>query len=240
MRRIAPSYYDADDGRNRLVIEVGARDDSRLLDVRYVRAQSVLEPLRHPGLARILDHGTLYDERPWLAMHRAHGAMLSELLAAGRLTHDETSALVRGAASILAHVHAHDIVHGNLRPHHIIVVDDDPDALAPISLAGWGSLRSPGIPVFGDPPPVNVYVAPEHLDGPIDQRADLYTLGAIAYRGLTGVFPDVARDLVDDRDPLGALVNAMLESDPRNRPTAEDVCSTLMNDAPTAKHALSA
>ncbi|MEO8549277.1 MAG: hypothetical protein ABI678_04870 [Kofleriaceae bacterium] len=205
-----------------------------------MRAQSMLEPLDHPGIARILDHGALYDERPWVASARPHGAMLAELFVQGRLTHAEATALVRGASAVLAYVHAHDIVHGSLRPHQIIVVDDDPFATVPVTLGGWASLRSPGIPAFGDPPAINVYVAPEHLHGPIDQRADLYSLGAIAYRGLTGVFPDVQRGLVDDHDPLGALVNAMLVSDPRHRPSAEEVFGTLLNDSPTGTHRLSA
>ena len=242
VRRIAPAYYDAEDPltQRRITIETGARDDSRLVDVRFVRAQAMLEPLAHPGLAQILDHGTLWDERAWVASQRPHGASLSELFAQGRLTHDEASALVRGAAGVLAYAHAHAIVHGHLRPHQILFIDDDPLATTPISIGGWASLRSPGIPAFGDPPAINVYVAPEHLHGPIDQRADLYTLGAIAYRGLTGVFPDVARDLLGTGDPLGALVDAMLAPDPRDRPTADEVHAALMHDAPTGQHQLSA
>jgi serine/threonine protein kinase len=242
VRRIAPQYYDAEDAltHQRITIETGARDDSRLVDVRFVRAQAMLQPLSHPGLAQILDHGTLWDERPWVASQRPHGAALVELFVQGRLTYDEASALVRGASEVLAYVHAHAIVHGYLRPHQIIVIDDDPCASHPISIGGWASLRSPGIPAFGDPPAINVYVAPEHLHGPIDQRADLYTLGAIAYRGLTGVFPDVARDLLGTRDALGALVDAMLAPDPRDRPTAVEVFAGLMNDSPTGQHQLSA
>ena len=242
VRRIAPSYYDAKDITNgrRITVEVGDRDDSRLVDVCFIRAQSVLEPLRHPGLARILDHGALYDNRPWIAAQRPHGAALGELFVQGRLTHDEASALVRGVASVLAYAHANEVVHGNLRPHQIIVIDDAPDALVPVSVGGWAQLRSPGIPSFSDPPAISVYVAPEHIHGPIDGRADLYTLGAIAYRGLTGVFPDVARDLIDRKDPLGEIVNAMLATDPRDRPSADEVGCALSLDAPTAQHVLSA
>jgi serine/threonine protein kinase len=242
VRKIAPSYYDAEDAitHARVTVEIGDRDDSRLVDVRFVRAQSILEPLSHPGLARIRDHGTLHDERPWLVAERPHGAALSELFLAGRLTHSETHALVRGAASVLSYVHAHEIVHGNLRPHQIIVIDEEPDAVIPVSVGGWAALRSPGIPAFGDPPAINVYVAPEHLHGPIDQRADIYTLGTIAYRGLTGVFPDVQRDLLDRKDDLGKVVNGMIAKDPRDRPTADEICRVLMSDSPTARIALSA
>ncbi|CAN5275941.1 hypothetical protein BH11MYX1_BH11MYX1_30230 [soil metagenome] len=238
VRRIAPSYYDAENITNgkRITVEVGDRDDSRLVDVRFIRSQAILGPLRHPSLARILDQGSLYDKRPWIAAQRPHGAALSELFLQGRLTRDETCAVVRGVASVLAYAHAHAVVHGNLRPHQIIITDDAPDAPVPVSVSGWAQLRAPGLPAFSDPPAISVYVAPEHMHGPIDGRADLYTLGAIAYRGLTGVFPDVARDLIDRDDPLGEIVNAMLAKDPRQRPSAEEVCATLTLDSPTARH----
>lgn len=242
VRRIAPSYYDAEDITNgqRITIEVGDRDDRRLADVRFLRSQAILAPLHHPGLAPMLDQGALYDHRPWIAARRPHGAALSELFLQGRLTRDETVAVVRGVASVLAYAHANEVVHGNLRPHQIIVIDDAPEDVISVSVSGWAQLRSPGIPSFSDPPPISVYVAPEHMHGPIDGRADLYALGAIAYRGLTGVFPDVARDLVDRDDPLGAIVNAMLAPEPRDRPNADEVLDALLLDAPTAQHELSA
>ncbi|MFT3692891.1 MAG: hypothetical protein QM831_07105 [Kofleriaceae bacterium] len=236
-RRIAPQYYEAEDvaQRHRIAIEIGQKDDTRLVDVRFVRAASLLEPMKHPGIARVIDHGALYDERPWLAMKRPHGVLLSELFGAGRLTTAEATAVVRGCASVLAYVHAEKIVHGNLRPHQIVVVDDEPHALTPVCIGGWGSLRSPGIPAFGDPPAVNIYVAPEHLVGPIDQRADIYTLGAIGYRALTGVFPDVSGDLTEPGDLLGELINGMLSKDPRRRPTAKEIVEALVAESPTLR-----
>src|SRR3569832_492785 len=72
VRRIAPQYYDAEDAltHRRITIETGTRDDSRLDDDHNDQTQTKHEPLSHPGLAQILDHGALYDERPWVASQR--------------------------------------------------------------------------------------------------------------------------------------------------------------------------
>ncbi|HEY4055849.1 MAG TPA: hypothetical protein VGM39_04545, partial [Kofleriaceae bacterium] len=115
------------------------------------------------------------------------------------------------------------IVHGSLRPHHLTLSRG-----AKVVISGWAWLRSWGIPAFGDPVSTSVYNPPEH-DGQaaIDGRADVYALGAIAYRALTGVFPDVSRDLIDNTEPLGEAIEKMLAPDPRERASAAEVVSDL-------------
>ncbi|CAN5896190.1 hypothetical protein BH11MYX2_BH11MYX2_11340 [soil metagenome] len=225
VRRVAPSCFDAEDLRtsDAVRIELASEEDSALIDVRFSRAATQLQLIEHPCIAPVLDHGVLADGRPWVASDRHPGTPLSDVLAQRKLLHHETIALVHSVATVLAHAHQHRIVHGSLRPHHLTLSRG-----AKVVISGWAWLRTACIPAFGDPVMTSVFHAPEH-DGQsaIDGRADVYALGAIAYRALTGVFPDVSRDLMDVNDPLAAAIENMLAVDPRDRASAASIAADL-------------
>ncbi len=204
----------------RVMLDVRPAEDWRLTSVQFVRAQSRLETVVHPGIAPIVGQGVLPDHRPWVASDLIDGSSLGDVLARRKLPISDAAQFVRDAAQVLAFAHHHDVVHGNLRPSQIVFATGAGRQF-PICIGAWASLRAPGIPAFGDPPATNVYVAPEHLHGAIDGRADVYALGAIAYRAVTGVFHDVDRTLLVGG--FGDLVTAMLDRDPGCRPTALEV-----------------
>lgn len=225
VRRVAPSCYDAEAlaSGTPVRIELATADDHALIDVRFSRAQAQLALVDHACVAQIIDHGVLSNGRPWVASERPAGTALSDVLAQRRLEPREVTALIYSVAQVLAFAHHRQVVHGALRPHHLTLSRG-----AKVSISGWAWLRSPGIPAFGDPANTSVYNPPEH-DGqsPIDGRADVYALGAIAYRALTGVFPDVSRDLLDPREPLGAAIENMLSLDARDRNSAAAIVADL-------------
>jgi len=225
IRRVAPSCYDAETLESGLPIriELAGEDDTALIDVRFSRACTQIERVDHPCVARMVAHGVLANGRPWVASARHPGTALSDVLAERRLLPHETVALIHSTAIVLAHAHRRQVVHGMLRPHHLTLSRG-----AKVTISGWAWLRTAGIPAFGDPISTSVYSPPEH-DGTseIDGRADLYALGAIAYRALTGVFPDVSRDLIDLNDPLGAAIDGMLAPDVRDRASAASIANDL-------------
>ncbi|MFN0248505.1 MAG: serine/threonine protein kinase [Kofleriaceae bacterium] len=222
---MAPNCYDAEaiSSGTPVRIELASEADSALIDIRFTRAQLLLVHVDHPHVAKIIDHGVLSNGRPWVVSERPPGTALSDVLAQRRLEARETTALIYSVAQVLAFAHHRQVVHGSLRPHHLTLSRG-----AKVSISGWAWLRTPGLPAFGDPANTSVYNSPEH-DGqsPIDGRADVYALGAIAYRALTGVFPDVSRDLLDGNDPLGRAIENMLSLDARDRNSAAAIVADL-------------
>ncbi|MEZ4295870.1 MAG: serine/threonine-protein kinase [Polyangiaceae bacterium] len=152
---------------------------------RLLREAKMLAPLSHPGLLRL--HGVIQKEDAvYLLYEDASGARLSELLArTPRLIPARAVAVARGVASALAHLHAHGIVHGGLRPERVALSKEGGVTLADYSTAhAAGKLDDGGEPI----PPE--YLAPEQIlsegTGP---RADVFSLGVLLFEMLSGQRP---------------------------------------------------
>jgi serine/threonine protein kinase len=155
---------------------------------------------------------------------------LPELIAAfGPLPVGEAVELGTALARSLAAAHAAGVLHGGVTPGNVLFRSSGEPVLADFGL----TLRR-AFP--GDPARVMDYLAPETLrDGTVNERCDLYGLGAVLYLALTGRSPHPAtpgepepermmRVLtepvpVDGLPPgLGELVAALLDHDPARRP----------------------
>ncbi len=164
--------------------------------VELMREACLVEALRHPGVPRVYECGRL-GEQPWIACEHVDGENLGDTLDTRCLRVDETIALVRDVADILAYAHARGIVHRNLRPEAI--VRGDGKRGFPLCLVDWSSARVAG-----------------------DGSGDVLALGAIAHLALAGELP--APDQVLAGPPrLVALIQAMLAPDASVRPRAADV-----------------
>jgi serine/threonine protein kinase/ActR/RegA family two-component response regulator len=166
------------------------------LRVRSAREARALAAVRHPGVVEILDGGVLDDGTPYIVMERLDGRTLEGLLTTrGKLSSEETIALVLQTCSALDAVHAAGIVHRDLKPSNLIVVRDHEgheriklvdfgiaqvDEQKPSKLTGIGAL-------IGTP----AYMALEQLCAldDVDRRADIYALGITMFECLTGEVP---------------------------------------------------
>ncbi len=147
----------------------------------------VLESLRDAPAVRVYDVGVLPDGRPWLAMELVDGACLAELIVpdAG-LALERAATLVEAIASALAAAHALNVVHGDVKPENIIVTADSRAHLIDWGIARRMCVRQTHAAAVGTPP----YMSPEQIRGePLDERADVYALGVVAYELLTGSMP---------------------------------------------------
>jgi tetratricopeptide (TPR) repeat protein len=145
--------------------------------------------LKHPSIVSVLDVG-VHEGKPYLVMELVAGESLEALLAKVAVPPARVAELVREVALALAHAHGNGIVHRDVKPENVLVDREGRPHLMDFGLARDTSaqrLTQTG-QVLGTP----AYMAPEQADG--DQSAqgpcsDIYSLGGILYRGLTGQPP---------------------------------------------------
>ncbi len=175
--------------------------------LRFGREAQMAGALRHPHIVRILQIGnTALHGIAYIAMELVEGESLSGLLAAhGRLRSAESCNLLEPIARALAEAHRAGIIHRDVKPSNILLRPASPGAPHSVQLE---SLDYPVIPLlsdFGiaralDAPELTstgrtvgtpAYMAPEQCVGQrtVDGRADIYALGAVLYRCVSGRLP---------------------------------------------------
>lgn len=205
-----------------------------------LREACMLEALHHPGVVRVYESGLLADRRPWFARELVEGITVASSLAPGAIDRVDVIALLRDLAEVLAHAHHRGIVHANLRPDKIMLTGRARGY--PVCITDWSDARAHDATAAPHTPSVAswYYTAPEVACGEaIDDRADVFSLGVIAYRLLTGVLPfegqiATTEDGTTQHAPtelrcpdapreLTNMVDQMLAPDRWDRPSASEV-----------------
>lgn len=162
-------------------------DDSEL---RVQREQQAHARVRHPCVAELLDCGRLADGASYLVSPWIEGTRLEEKLAAGPTPWDRLEPVVRAAARGLHAIHAAGVIHRDVKPSNIVLpASGDPPAV----LLDFGHalvIDDERLTDQGWTLGSAAYMAPEQAAGePLDARSDLYSLGVVIYRALTGALP---------------------------------------------------
>lgn len=213
--------------------------------LRYRRAMERLAGLTHPHLLSPRHTGVAQDVA-FQVLPYFPGDDLDTVLADGPLAPAQGLALLRQAAQGLAALHGAGLLHGNLKPANVLLARTD-GALQAV-------LCDPLRPLLGDEAAAALrdaaWCAPERvpwLGLPADPRSDLYALGALAFRALTGSPPfdaataaEVLHQHVVARPPdplqcnpalpagLAAVLARLLAKHPRDRyPSAQALLSDL-------------
>lgn len=212
--------------------------------VQLLREACILEALEHPGTIRVYESGLLADRRPWFAHERVEGATVEDMLATDPLEPAHAVVLLRDIAEVLEHAHRRGVVHCGLRPDRIVITGRARGF--PLCIADWSDARIHDTTSTAAVPTLSDYVAPELADGGApDDRADVYSLGVIAYRALTGVMPFDGAAAAHDSDgtvqhvpttvrcpdappELSSLVDQMLAADRWDRPSSAEVLAELV------------
>ena len=149
--------------------------------------------------ASIYDIGS--DEgAPFLVMERVEGRSLNDLLELLRkkhrkLTVDAACELAAGVLRSLAEAHEAGLVHRNLSPAHLMLAHTGCGELT-VRLLGFGSVRSDGGRLTRDGMVATpAFMSPEQVQNqPLDGRSDLYSLGVVLYRSVSGKLPFVHKE----------------------------------------------
>jgi serine/threonine protein kinase len=183
---------------------------------RFVREAETMSRIDHPGIARIYAAGI--DDvtgAAFIAMEHVDGPSLGMLLAevGGQLDVIAVADLGVQLAETLAAAHAAGVVHRDIKPDNVLIVDEPGGlrtklvdfGIAKLRADAWGSGHTRTGTVMGTP----LYMAPEQAAarGEIDARTDIYALGCVLYQCLAGAAPFA------DHEGLAVLV-AHLNSAP--------------------------
>ena len=170
-----------------------AASDSALT-ARFMREVHAIAGIHHPNVVHILDYGAPAYEQPYLVMEALAGEPLSALLQrSGNLSRELALFTATQAASGLIAVHRQGTVHRDVKPDNLYLVGPvgKPTGLKVIDF-GMAKLADSRASIGDSRFVVGTlqYMPPEQvLADPVDARADIYSLGIVMFRVLTGHLP---------------------------------------------------
>jgi serine/threonine-protein kinase len=172
---------------------------------RFQREARLLVRLKSPHVARVIDVGSLDDDTPYIVMEHLDGSDLSSVTASrGKLPVEETVEYVLQASEAVAEAHALGMVHRDLKPANLFLARG-PGGTTTVKVLDFGVSkilddRSTGAtdgPRGGDLTNEGValgspgYMSPEQMTSArdVDERSDIFSLGALLYKLVGGQTP---------------------------------------------------
>jgi eukaryotic-like serine/threonine-protein kinase len=210
---------------------------------RFKAERQILASLDHPNIARLLDSGSTEDNLPYVVMELVEGQAIDEYCDGHNLSLVERLQLFRVVCAAVHYAHQHLVVHRDLKPGNILVTEEgvpklldfgiakliNPEVLSQ-SLDRTATLMRVMTPEFA---------SPEQVRGEsITTASDVYSLGVVLYRLLTGCSPyrikseaphEIAREIceAEPQKPSAAITRA------QQQVTGDEVSGWLLPSVPT-------
>lgn len=144
--------------------------------------------LSHPAICPLLDRGETEDGQPYLVMAFCPGETLRERMRRGPLPESEALELAAETAEGLAHAHERGIIHRDIKPGNLMIRPDGKLQILDFGTAKLGG--GPALTRTGTTVGTAAYMSPEQAGGlAVDERTDLWSLGAVLYEMVTGQPP---------------------------------------------------
>ena len=169
---------------------------------RFVSERQILAKLNHPNIARLLDGGTTENGVPYLIMEYVDGLTLEHYLQKQKPSPKALIDLFIKICEAVQYAHQNLVVHRDIKPSNIIITPDGEPKLLDFGIAKIldsdealeqevQDLTQTGMQIL-----TPEFASPEQVSGDaITIRSDVYTLGIILFRLLTGSYPFVAPEL---------------------------------------------
>lgn len=223
------------------ILPVGIRDEAAR--ERFIAERQILARLVHDNITRLLDGGVTDDGTPYFVMDYVQGTSIDEYCDSHRLNLEQRLELFLKVCDTVQFAHQNLIVHRDIKPGNVLV-----DATGTVRLLDFGiakllddelgaeltqALRRPMTPTYASPEML--------LSQPVDVTTDVYSLGVLCYRLLTGHVPLELRGLsaaeMEDRvrgtAPVSASQAVLRDADPARRdeaPGARELASRRRSD----------
>ncbi|QOY87134.1 serine/threonine-protein kinase [Paludibaculum fermentans] len=207
----------------KLIPRLGGRSRQRL----FQRERQILALLEHPHITRLLDGGEAGDGSQYLVMEYVDGIPLTEYTA-GRPAREILTVFLDVCAAI-QYAHQNMVVHRDLKPSNILVTREGQVKVLDFGIARLleqGPSLDAGQGGITQAVMTPAYASPEQLAGqPANTLSDIYSLGVVLHRLLTGQLPQGARPAPSRwrptlRGDLDSIVLKMLEVNPAHRYTS--------------------
>lgn len=180
-------------------------------DHRFQREAKHTSKLEHRNIATIHEFGKA-DGTSYIAMQYLEGRTLDKIIKGQQLGFEECVRILREVADALAYVHQNGLVHRDLKPGNVMVLDD-----GTVKLLDFGIARArdeSSITQHGMLVGTVLYMSPEQVRGDeLDVRSDVYAFGSVAYHVATGQlpfpgksFPEVCMAILDGHVKRPSLV----------------------------------
>lgn len=216
------------------------KQDKEFID-KFQREAQAAARLSHPNIVNIYDVGVA-DGDHYIVMEYVPGRTLKDRIRQeGHLSVSESLRVAREIAEALAHAHANNLVHCDIKPHNILMMADGHAKVADFGIAR--AVTESTMTYSGNVIGSVHYFSPEQAKGTmITPKSDVYSLGVVLYEMLTGKLPFTGDNPVSiavkhlqeepvpvrQLDPaippvVEAIVSKAMSKDPAMRPTSAEL-----------------